>query len=285
MPAACSSWAPMSAVAPARIQARKRRQSPKLWMSLSEPMAQKLVANTTAPNRKPTARPPSAKYQRAVVGDCVAKRVHVISSERPAHPAVPACIDDYAQACQQPGEPTAAAPLPTHLRDRAFGCAFQPMDTTIRSGSGSHAPGRQLAPTFVHLKVHSAYSLLEGAITFPRLAKLAAAQGFPAVGLTDTNNLFGALEFSDKLADAGVQPIVGLHAAAGFRRSGADQFAAAQWRAGAARAAGRRHGALRLQRGRLAEPHEACLVRLLRSRRGPAPAYRGRHGSTPMAAA
>ena len=84
------------------------------------------------------------------------------------------------------------------------------MDTTIRSGSGSHAPGRQLAPTFVHLKVHSAYSLLEGAITIPRLAKLAGAQGFPAVGLTDTNNLFGALEFSDKLAGAGVQPIVGL---------------------------------------------------------------------------
>ena len=35
------------------------------------------------------------------------------------------------------------------------------------------------------------------------------AHGFPAVGLTDTNNLFGALEFSDKLADAGIQPIVG----------------------------------------------------------------------------
>ena len=45
---------------------------------------------------------------------------------------------------------------------------------------------------YIHLKVHSAYSLLEGAITIPRLAKLAAAHGFPAVGLTDTNNLFGA---------------------------------------------------------------------------------------------
>src|SRR5262245_23836006 len=65
------------------------------------------------------------------------------------------------------------------------------------------------APRFVHLKVHSAYSLLEGAITIPRLAKLATADAFPAVGLTDTNNLFGALEFSDKLAASGIQPIVG----------------------------------------------------------------------------
>jgi DNA polymerase III subunit alpha len=65
-------------------------------------------------------------------------------------------------------------------------------------------------PAFVHLKVHSAYSLLEGAITIAKLAKLAVAQGFPALGLTDSGNLFGALEFSDKLAAAGVQPIVGM---------------------------------------------------------------------------
>ena len=46
-----------------------------------------------------------------------------------------------------------------------------------------------------------------------------AAHGFPALGLTDTNNLFGALEFSDKLADAGIQPIVGVHAQRRFRRA------------------------------------------------------------------
>ncbi|MFA6141376.1 MAG: PHP domain-containing protein, partial [Hyphomicrobium sp.] len=63
---------------------------------------------------------------------------------------------------------------------------------------------------FVHLKVHSAYSLLEGALLIGKLAKLAAKLDFPAVGLTDTNNLYGALEFSDKLADAGIQPIVGV---------------------------------------------------------------------------
>ncbi|PPC87629.1 MAG: DNA polymerase III subunit alpha [Hyphomicrobium sp.] len=64
-------------------------------------------------------------------------------------------------------------------------------------------------PLFVHLKVHSAYSLLEGALPISKLGKLAVGYGFPALGLTDTNNLFGALEFSDKLWDAGVQPIVG----------------------------------------------------------------------------
>jgi DNA polymerase-3 subunit alpha len=63
---------------------------------------------------------------------------------------------------------------------------------------------------FVHLHVHSSYSLLEGALTIPVLAKLAAADRQPALALTDSNNLFGGLEFSDKLASAGVQPIVGL---------------------------------------------------------------------------
>ena len=64
-------------------------------------------------------------------------------------------------------------------------------------------------PKFVHLKVHSAYSLLEGALPIGKLAKLAEAAGMPALALTDTNNLFGALEFSEKLSGAGIQPIAG----------------------------------------------------------------------------
>src|SRR5215470_11274478 len=79
------------------------------------------------------------------------------------------------------------------------------------SRSPSAADARPSRPArFVHLKVHSAYSLLEGALTIPKLAKLASAQEMPALGLTDTNNLFGALEFSDKLADTGIQPIIGV---------------------------------------------------------------------------
>src|SRR5688572_16638536 len=74
----------------------------------------------------------------------------------------------------------------------------------------SGQPATPARARFVHLKVHSAYSLLEGALPIGKLAKLAAAHNFPALGLTDTNNLYGALEFSDKLADAGIQPIVGV---------------------------------------------------------------------------
>jgi DNA polymerase III subunit alpha len=88
------------------------------------------------------------------------------------------------------------------------------------SAGGSAAPVRA---RFAHLKVHSAYSLLEGALTIPRLAKLAAAHGFPALGLTDTNNLFGALEFSDKLAEAGIQPIIGVALNLDFEERSPDQ--------------------------------------------------------------
>jgi DNA polymerase III subunit alpha len=63
---------------------------------------------------------------------------------------------------------------------------------------------------FVHLRVHSAYSLLEGALTIQKLAALARADAAPALALTDTDNLFGALEFSEALAEAGVQPIIGM---------------------------------------------------------------------------
>src|SRR6185312_9357338 len=74
---------------------------------------------------------------------------------------------------------------------------------------------------FVHLHVHSSFSLLEGALTIARLAELAKADKQPALALTDTNNMFGALEFSEKLAGSGIQPIVGC--ALGIDFSDADQ--------------------------------------------------------------
>ncbi len=73
-------------------------------------------------------------------------------------------------------------------------------------------------PGFVHLHVPSAYSLLEGALTISKLAELAKADKQPALALTDTDNMFGALEFSEKLAGYGIQPIVGMRARGRFRR-------------------------------------------------------------------
>ena len=62
---------------------------------------------------------------------------------------------------------------------------------------------------FVHLRVHSAFSLSEGAIKIKELIKLCQKQGMPAVAVTDSGNLFGALEFALAAAEAGVQPIIG----------------------------------------------------------------------------
>ncbi|MDA0652989.1 MAG: PHP domain-containing protein, partial [Proteobacteria bacterium] len=66
---------------------------------------------------------------------------------------------------------------------------------------------------FVHLHVHSAYSLSEGAIKLPQLNNLHVAASMPAVAVTDTGNLFGALEFSLAARRAGVQPIIGCQIA------------------------------------------------------------------------
>jgi DNA polymerase-3 subunit alpha len=69
---------------------------------------------------------------------------------------------------------------------------------------------------FVHLHVHSSYSLLEGALPIAKLAALAHADRQPAIALTDSGNLFGALEFSEKMAEKGIQPIVGCALAVDF---------------------------------------------------------------------
>ncbi|MCC7036815.1 MAG: PHP domain-containing protein, partial [Alphaproteobacteria bacterium] len=63
---------------------------------------------------------------------------------------------------------------------------------------------------FIHLRVHSAYSLAEGAIKLKDLVPLTKRLGMPAVAVTDTGNLFGALEFSIAAAKEGIQPIVGI---------------------------------------------------------------------------
>ncbi len=75
-------------------------------------------------------------------------------------------------------------------------------------------PGKSLRDVvrdvgFVHLHTHTSFSLREGALGIGKLIDFAKADKMPALAITDTNNLFGALEFSEKVSKAGVQPIIG----------------------------------------------------------------------------
>lgn len=63
---------------------------------------------------------------------------------------------------------------------------------------------------FIHLRCHSAYSLAEGAIKVKDLVKLCVKQEMPAVAVTDTSNMFGAMEFALEAANNGIQPIIGV---------------------------------------------------------------------------
>ena len=65
------------------------------------------------------------------------------------------------------------------------------------------------SPRFIHLRTHSEYSLLEGALRVKKLPALCADNKMPAMALTDKNNMFAALEYSVGMSGAGIQPIVG----------------------------------------------------------------------------
>jgi DNA polymerase-3 subunit alpha len=83
---------------------------------------------------------------------------------------------------------------------------------------------------FIHLRNHSGYSLLEGALKVKDLVGRTKELGMPAVAITDTGNLFGALEFSEACVNGGIQPIIGTQldvtpfkSPSGFEKFGADR--------------------------------------------------------------
>ncbi|KEC68396.1 DNA polymerase III, alpha subunit [Bartonella quintana JK 39] len=84
-------------------------------------------------------------------------------------------------------------------------------------------------PRFIHLRVHSAYSLLEGALKIPQIIQHAISDAMPAVAITDTNNLFGALEFSQHCFSHGIQPIIGCQLTIDFG-DGNDNPRFVKWR-------------------------------------------------------
>ncbi|MBL0371264.1 DNA polymerase III subunit alpha [Rhizobium sp. KVB221] len=79
------------------------------------------------------------------------------------------------------------------------------------------------SPQFVHLRFHSAFSLLEGALPIKKIIAKAAADQQPALGLADTNNLFAALEFSKTASGEGIQPIIGCQMAIDFEEDAVEE--------------------------------------------------------------
>ncbi|MGO4534095.1 DNA polymerase III subunit alpha [Leifsonia sp. 2MCAF36] len=69
-----------------------------------------------------------------------------------------------------------------------------------------------MSDSFVHLHVHSEYSMLDGAARVKPLIEAAAAQGMPGVAVTDHGNMFGAFDFWRTATDAGIKPIIGTEA-------------------------------------------------------------------------
>ncbi len=117
------------------------------------------------------------------------------------------------------------------------------------------------SPRFIHLRLHSAYSLLEGAIPVKALPKLCEAADMPAVALTDTGNLFAALEFSEVMAKAGLQPIIGCQLALAYAAAAHPGDRAPAPRSGCPAGAGR---------GGPRQPAEALVDQLSRLRGGAA---------------
>src|SRR6201993_4788129 len=69
-----------------------------------------------------------------------------------------------------------------------------------------------MSDSFVHLHLHTEYSLLDGAIRIPELMRKAVELGMPAVAITDHGNMYGAVEFYQAAQKAGVKPIIGCEA-------------------------------------------------------------------------
>ncbi|WP_153768923.1 DNA polymerase III subunit alpha [Labrenzia sp. CE80] len=109
-----------------------------------------------------------------------------------------------------------------------FPSSDQGSDLTAADGPAKAAAERV---GYVHLRVHSALSLLEGALPIKKLLDLAKSDDQPALAITDTGNLFGAQEFSAKAWGAGIQPIIGCQLSVAF---------------GGASGGGDRHGDLNL---------------------------------------
>src|SRR3990167_5698202 len=63
---------------------------------------------------------------------------------------------------------------------------------------------------FIHLRLHTEYSLQDGLLTIPSLLKKAHSVGMPAIAITDLGNLYGTIKFYQAAIATGIKPIIGI---------------------------------------------------------------------------
>ena len=173
-------------------------------------------ASPSPPSSAPPGSIPAEETSPSAGGAAISPRSSSAPAEGPASPSAPSSAP--AVGSVSPSTPSSAEDLGSRLSAAAPGVAseFAPSSDEAPASLDPAASRLAAAVGFVHLHVHSAFSLREGALAIETLAKRAKADEMPALAITDANNIFGALEFSEKLAKEGVQPIIGAQIAVDF---------------------------------------------------------------------
>src|SRR6186997_2536646 len=97
-------------------------------------------------------------------------------------------------------------------RPERFGNGLRNGLETGLGNSRCEGGGGQLAKSFVHLHLHTEFSMLDGAARIAEVVATAAADGQPAVGITDHGNMYGVLDFYRAARDANLTPVIGTEA-------------------------------------------------------------------------
>ena len=96
------------------------------------------------------------------------------------------------------------------LRGRAAGGGMRRRAAPILRRKALIIEVRMAAPRFVHLRLHTEYSIVDGMARVDDAVAAAAADSMPALAITDAGNLFGAIKFYEAARAAGVQPVIGV---------------------------------------------------------------------------
>src|SRR5262249_8731229 len=98
-----------------------------------------------------------------------------------------------------------------HPADDAFplGASSRKLQPSVPTGPATNVARAVSEAPFVHLHVHSEYSILDGACRIPDLVKRAAELEMPAVSLTDHGSMAGAVQLFKETKNTGVKPVIG----------------------------------------------------------------------------